>query len=281
MFMQVEPFFTWFYSLAWWPYIFFVDSLVYRIRGTSLFMNRRKEFFHIALSSIFFWLIFEWVNLYMKNWHYINVPGNPFIRWPSYCIAYATVLPAIFETTELLDSLNLYGKTSARKIKVTHRWYKIFYGIGLSLFITPILFPKYCFPLIWGSFIFLLEPILHKRDERSLLRQWEKGSLREFYLLLTSGIICGLLWEFWNYWAKAKWIYTIPYFDEWKIFEMPLLGFLGFPPFAVELYVMYNFFCLMGETRWKGIKFAVYLGIILFSIMVLREIDYHTVKSYS
>jgi hypothetical protein len=50
-----------------------------------------------------------------------------------------------------------------------------------------------------------------------------------------------VLWEFFNYWAIAKWTYTVPYFGNVKIFEMPVLGYLGFPPFAVECWVFYIF----------------------------------------
>jgi len=59
--------------------------------------------------------------------------------------------------------------------------------------------------------------------------------------LCAAGLICGFLWEFFNYCAIAKWTYTVPYFGNIKIFEMPVLGFLGFPPFAVECWVIYIF----------------------------------------
>ena len=49
------------------------------------------------------------------------------------------------------------------------------------------------------------------------------------------------MWEFFNYWAISKWTYTVPYFGSVKIFEMPVLGFLGFPPFAVECWAIYIF----------------------------------------
>jgi hypothetical protein len=39
----------------------------------------------------------------------------------------------------------------------------------------------------------------------------------------------------------TKWTYTVPYFGETKIFEMPVLGYLGFPPFAIECWAMYIF----------------------------------------
>jgi len=66
--------------------------------------------------------------------------------------------------------------------------------------------------------------------------------------LLASGLVCGVLWEFWNYWAIAKWTYTVPFFGNVKIFEMPVLGFLGFPPFAVECWVMYIFLRSLLQT---------------------------------
>jgi hypothetical protein len=69
---------------------------------------------------------------------------------------------------------------------------------------------------------------------------------------LLGGLVCGILWEFWNFWARTKWIYAVPILSEIKIFEMPVLGFLGFPPFAVECYVLYHLArkALRGEVMW-------------------------------
>ena len=50
-----------------------------------------------------------------------------------------------------------------------------------------------------------------------------------------------MLGEFWNYWAVTKCTYTVPYLGDVKLFEMPVLGYLGFPPFAVECWAMYVF----------------------------------------
>ena len=60
-------------------------------------------------------------------------------------------------------------------------------------------------------------------------------------ILFLAGLICGVLWEFWNYWASTKWEYDVPYLGHIKLFEMPVLGFLGFMPFAVESYAIYIF----------------------------------------
>ena len=53
--------------------------------------------------------------------------------------------------------------------------------------------------------------------------------------------MCGVLWEFWNYWALAKWRYVgVPVFPSVRLFEMPLAGYLGFPPFALEVFALYH-----------------------------------------
>jgi hypothetical protein len=62
-----------------------------------------------------------------------------------------------------------------------------------------------------------------------------------------------LLWEFWNYWATAGWRYTIPWPLDFgaHYFRMPILGMLGFPPFAMECYAMYHFLRrMLGEEKF-------------------------------
>ena len=60
---------------------------------------------------------------------------------------------------------------------------------------------------------------------------------------MAGGATCGLCWEFWNYWALAKWSYNLPFLgglEHYRYFEMPWLGFLGFLPFALECWVTLN-----------------------------------------
>lgn len=295
MFRRVEPFFSWFYCFAWWAYILVCDSLVYKMRGNSLLMSRTKEFFLLMPWSVAVWLFFELVNLSLKNWYYINIPRNTLQRWIGYMIAYSTVLPGLFETTELLGNIGLYRGYSVAAIPESRNWYIPFWIVGGVFLILPITVPQYGFPLIWGSFIFLLEPINHRFGGKSLMRDWEQGNPRKFLLLLTAGLACGFLWEFWNFWARSKWVYTVPLFEEIKGFEMPPLGFLGFPPFAVGCYVTYNFISLFRQKRgWEqdqynlnpgkrtkpiAIVFSV-IGLFLFFPLVFHSIDTKTINSY-
>jgi len=52
----------------------------------------------------------------------------------------------------------------------------------------------------------------------------------------------GFFWEFWNYLSPfVKWKYNVPYVGFLKIFEMPILGYFGYLPFALEIYAFYWF----------------------------------------
>jgi hypothetical protein len=245
--------------------------------------------------SIFIWLIFEAANLSLRNWYYINLPHLTVERWLGYAIAYGTVLPGLFETTELLEALGLFGNPKIKKTIISTGGHSILMFVGILFLASSLFIPEYCFPFIWVGFIFLLEPFNYRFGGKSLLRDLEDGNPRKIYLLLIAGLICGLLWEFWNFWALSKWVYTVPFFDKAKGFEMPALGFLGFPPFAVQAYVMYNFISLFRSKRgWeestyrlnmekKTRSLASVLTVILigsFSVLIFRAIDAKTVDSY-
>jgi hypothetical protein len=245
--------------------------------------------------SVAFWLFFEMINLRMQNWYYVNIIGNLYLRWIGYFISFATVLPGMFETYELLGCLNLFSKVIKRAIVFSKFWFSVFPLLGALFLGAPLVFPRYCFPLIWPGLVFLLEPINYRGGTISLLRDWEKGNFRRLLLLLTAGLLCGLFWEFWNFWATSKWVYTIPFFDQIKIFEMPLAGFLGFPPFAVEAFVFYNVISLFRFKRTWDIDsyklapdrkvsaktFLVALIFFLaFYILTFYALDLYTIKSY-
>ncbi len=236
---------TYFTPLVWSGYILFMDSLVYKKMGTSLILNHPKEFVLMLPLSIGFWSIFEFYNLYLQNWHYVGLPENIFLRGMGYAWAFATIWPAILITAEALESWRPLSPHRMKPFLLPKKYFIIFMAFGLSCLISPFLSPPgiahYLAAPVWLGFIFLLDPLNYWMGGKSLLGDLEKGNPRPLYHLLLSGIICGILWEFWNYWAGAKWYYTVPILGQVKIFEMPILGYAGFPPFAVECYVLYEF----------------------------------------
>jgi hypothetical protein len=295
LFKKVEPFYSWFYCFAWWSYILTIDAIIYRLKGNSLLLSRTKEFFLMIPWSIFIWLIFEAANLSLENWYYINLPSSRLERWLGYAMAYGTVLPGMFETAELLETLGLFKNLEIKKTIISSGGHSALILLGILCLIISALVPEYFFPLIWVGFIFLLEPLIYRFGGKSLLKNLEEGNPKKIYLLLVAGLICGFLWEFWNFWTLSKWIYTVPFFEGKKGFEMPFLGFLGFPPFAIQAYVMYNFISLFRSGRgWEETTYRLHpdkktrpLTIVLsailigsFYVLIFRAIDFKTVDSY-
>lgn len=105
---------------------------------------------------------------------------------------------------------------------------------------------------LWVGLIYLLDPINRWMGGPSLLADWRAGRYGRTAALMLGGATCGLLWEFWNYWAVAKWTYHLPFLgalEQYRYFEMPLLGFLGFLPFACECWVMANTILALLQPR--------------------------------
>jgi hypothetical protein len=121
--------------------------------------------------------------------------------------------------------------------------------LGLACLVIPLLVPPrlggYLFGAVWVGFVLLFDPVNYSWGGRSFGRDLARGDAARLAAFLSSGLVCGVLWEFWNYWAAAKWLYIFPIWQNWKVFEMPAPGFLGFPPFAVECAVMYEFLRLL------------------------------------
>ena len=239
----------WFTPIVWTGYILFVDALVYKIKGRSLLVNDRLEFLTVAISSIASWWLFEFYNaprFWNSNtelwWHYHNLDPNLWIRRLGYDWAFATITPAMLETAELFGVTIFKRKESGTRADLSKATLILMAMVGAVGVIVPLIVPNEWFaPLIWLSFIFLLDPLNALRGWPSITGDLAHRNWRRMISLLASGLLCGFLWEFWNYWALSKWTYTVPYFGNVKLFEMPVLGFLGFPPFAIECWAMYIF----------------------------------------
>lgn len=251
MFAQIEPAYTWFTAIQWTGYILLLDAILARRRGESFIFDRTREFLFLLLVSNICWFLFEAYNLHLRNWEYHDLPENFVLRLTGFFWAFATIFPGILMTSEVLDGLGFFKKSTFSPVRVPKWVHQLLLVTGALFCFVPVLVPaaiaKYLFVFVWVGYVFLLDPINYRLGMPSLLRELEKGSLQKFLSLFLAGLICGILWEFWNYWAKAKWVYTVPYLNRLKIFEMPLYGFLGFLPFAVECFVMWQLALYFGR----------------------------------
>jgi len=245
MIAKVEPVYSWFTPIQWTGYVLFLDALRLKLRGESYMIHRTGEFLLMLFISDVCWFLFEAYNLHLQNWYYINLPENMAVRIFGYFWAFASVTPGVLMTSEALDHLGFFEKARFTPVRISNGLRRSLIIIGFLFCLVPVLVPqgiaKYLFVTVWIGFVLWLDPINYRRGAPSLLAELEKGSVQKLLSLFLAGLICGVLWEFWNYWAGRKWIYSVPYFSEPKIFEMPLYGFLGFLPFAAECYVMWHF----------------------------------------
>lgn len=244
LFLGVKIVGIYFTPIVWTGYILFIDALNFKVHKNSFIKNRSAEFLIMLPWSVICWLIFEAYNFHLKNWYYIGLPESALARTVGYVWSFATIFPAILETAYFVRPI--FEKINKKPSKTTNAKLLTYFVLGVIFLIVPLILPSeiasYLSAFVWVGFAFLLEPVNYKLGGDSLFRDFENGKVTTLLSLFLSGLICGLLWEFWNYWAVGKWIYTVPIpFAGPKIFEMPLLGFLGFPAFAVEVYSMQNF----------------------------------------
>jgi hypothetical protein len=242
MFHGIEPAATYFTPFAWTSYILIADAAVFAITGQSRLREEPRGLLKMAALSIPLWMIFEAYNLRLANWAYVGLPDSRIERWIGYGWSFATITPGIFMTAALIESFGWF-KQDSRPLRISRRTQTASIALGAVMLVVPLLIPKqiaaYLFALIWLGFIFLLEPINYRLHLPSFEGDLARGSRARLYSFLAAGWVCGWLWEFWNYWARAAWVYTFPIGQQWKIFQMPAPGYLAFPVFALECFAMY------------------------------------------
>lgn len=282
---RVEPFYSFFYFIAWWTYILLLAYWNRSVGGDSRVFAGFPVFLWVFFCSNLIWLAFEAFNFRLLNWYYLSVSYEDWLRWPGYFLAFGTVLPAIFETEKFLQHHKVFSGLRGPPFQVNFGLRVRLAVLGMVLAAASLLHPDLFFPAVWLAFCFLPEPFLmHWREGRhSFLAQVASGCYERLARTLFAGLICGILWEFWNYWAGSKWVYSLPYFEFGRIFEMPILGYLGFPFFAVECFLLYALLGRIRERLRSQGRVAAGAGLVcalLFMFWTIAGIDRWTVVSF-
>ena len=151
--------------------------------------------------------------------------GNFALRMFGYAWSFATIWPAIFEGAELVAVWGGRGRTVPAQAdspctspcslppvlpvppscpRDRRRRERCWCGPSSCRRPSRV----YLAAPVWLGFIFLLDPINAALGGESLLDDLRAGRRDRLINLALSGLLCGVLWEFWNYWARAKWHYT-------------------------------------------------------------------------
>ena len=234
----------------WLGYILAVDALVLRRTDTSLLSRSPVAFMAMFLFSILLWWTLEGINSFTQNWRYLGTGEISTLRYVVEASwSFSTVIPAVFETTELVGSFAFMRRFQRGPVVPASRRFLIgAMVLGLLSLASLVAWPRYAFPATWLGLFLLLDPINELRGQPSVIAWLRRGDWRLAVALGAGALICGWFWEMWNYWAFPKWEYAIPFAEFVHIFEMPLLGYGGYLPFGLEVYATYHF--LSGFVGW-------------------------------
>lgn len=263
------------YVPAWYGYLLLVDAAIFIRAGRSFVGGRRRELLEMLFWSLPFWFFFEACNLMLQNWYYVFGLRSAWASAGLAVLAYATVLPACFFHEELLHGFGLWREKACRPWRVGPGVRAAFAAGGLACVALPLLSPRSAFPLVWFAPIGL-EAVNYPKGSPSLLRDLEEGRSGRLLRLLAGGLCAGAVWEAMNYWARCKWIYTVPGFEGGKLFEMPLAGFLGFPILALSAFCFFSFVRALPAGKSQS---AARLAAVVLSATVEFAVERATVHS--
>ncbi|MSQ40923.1 MAG: hypothetical protein EXR55_04570 [Dehalococcoidia bacterium] len=192
----------------------------------------RRHAVLMALSAPIWWW-FEVVNLRVGNWEYI---GKVTYDWPVYLalstVAFSIVLPALDAAWSLFirQEVSSVGRAGSKG------WHlgEVALGVGLQALVFAL--PGLFFFAVWVAPFLVLDGLVGRQGGRSIVWDMKRGRWRLAAAVAAGGLLCGLLWEFWNYGATPKWVYHIPWANFAHLFEMPILGYGGYIPFAWSVY---------------------------------------------
>jgi hypothetical protein len=247
----------WGFFPLWLGYCLAMDGLVFWRTGTSLLRRDPRKYVGLFLVSAPAWWIFELLNVRTQNWIYIGAEVfSPFAYAFWTTLSFTTVIPAVFGSAELFASFDfLKGARRGPVIGTDKRTTLTFFLMGWIMLVAMLILPRIFFPFIWLSLYFILEPVNIWLGNRSLARWTEKGDWRPVLSLWCGVLLTAFFWELWNYFSYPKWVYHVSWGNWLHIFEMPLLGYGGYLPFALELYALYHFVNgLLGNKETEYVK---------------------------
>jgi hypothetical protein len=264
---------TAFTPFMWTGYIMLIDGWIWARGGRSFFRDGPLHWPMLALFSILIWVMFEGFNFAVQAWHYGYIPANPLVRNILYAWAFATIIPAMLRTRSLFATFKMFDKSHQWDIHWTPFKLSFSFVAGIAFTFLPVMldwkWANICVGSVWIGFIFLIEPIIYYvRPTHSIFRDLESpkyggnGKISFFWQAFWAGLLCGFIWESWNWQTYQHhglyWIYNINEIY-WKAGfglhwgKMPILGFLGYPPFIWECYALFELveWTMHGDVLWK------------------------------
>jgi len=233
----------WAFFPLWLGYCLTMDALVLKRTGTSLLARSGPRYLGLFLVSAPSWWLFELINLRTQNWVYLGAEAFAPLSYGFWTtLSFSTVLPAVLGSVELLASFRFVSRLPRGPRLVPSRRVTIaLFAAGWIMLALMLAWPRLFFPFAWLSVYFIIEPLNVWLGNRSLAEWTRLPDWRPVYALWLGVLLTAFFWEMWNFLSFPKWIYRLPCGDGPHLFEMTLLGYGGYLPFALELHTLYQF----------------------------------------
>jgi hypothetical protein len=247
------------FILLWLGYNLAVDGINWKFTGSSLIGRNKAAYFGLFVLSIPGWWIFEFLNLYVQNWHYIfNRPVGTVEYIVRASIDFSVVIPSVFATAELYATSILPAFCCQWRLAgITSHGAAACLLTGIAMLTAVISLPLYFFPLVWVCLYLIFDSVNMFIGAPSLLRFLSGGNWRPIFSLSLGALTCGFFWEMWNFYCLAKWKYQIPFVQRFSVFEMPILGYAGYLPFGLECGVIADLVIKITKQNDKPLPNAV------------------------
>jgi hypothetical protein len=218
------------YPIVWWGVLAIVDAVNLRFRAHSLWRGQAGRFVGVILPvSVLFWVLFEVLNLAAPQWRYTGGIPSVTAQVIFAFASFSTVVPIIVVFWVLFAGrVCLPGNIGdwAREQK------KVLAGVACLLLAIPLVNNVFWFNQgMWLAPALILIPFC---PPARCARPARMG----LHLMLT-GLVAGFFWECINWPSRTHWEYLI--LPDWPhLFQMPLLGYLGFIPFTLSTLAVYE-----------------------------------------
>ena len=190
---QISPLGQQAFFPLWLGYILTVDALVLRRTGTSVLTRSPRAFLGMFLLSIPLWWLFEGINYFTQNWHYLG--GEEYSTLQYLVMAswhFSIVIPAVFETAEFVGSFSIMGRFQRGPVVPCSRRFLIgTMVLGLLSLAALVAWPRYAFPATWLSVFLVLDPINYFRRQPSIVAWVRGGDWRLVVAMGVGALICG------------------------------------------------------------------------------------------
>jgi hypothetical protein len=228
----VEPVRGYWFDFVWAGYILAADAVVWARAGRSLLHGGGWRVVALFALSAPLWWGFEIANWRLENWKYVGTAvygGGAHLLLKT--LSFVFVLPALATSRDLLRSFVRVPHPAA--VRLPSWTAPVLVTVGLICLPLLYLFPDQTYPLVWVAPLLVLDGVADLRGRPNVFALVREGRAGPVLLVAAAGLVTGVLWELWNWGAVPHWDYRIPYLGFLPVFQLPVLGYLGYPPFAL------------------------------------------------